>query len=88
MIGAAHGAEIFYVFDNLRYRDLPWTASDRKVADITSAYWSNFAKNLNPNGVGLPAWPAYTAAAERYANIGDPVRVETIRAAAMDLFAR
>ncbi len=87
MVGAAHGAEIFYVFDNLRYRDLPWTAADRKVADITSTYWSNFAKTLDPNGAGVPAWPAYTAAAERYANIGDPVRVETVRREALDLFS-
>jgi len=23
-------------------------------------YWSNFAKNGNPNGAGLPSWPMYT----------------------------
>ncbi len=86
MIGAAHGAEIFYVFNNLRYRDLPWTDTDRKVADETSSYWSNFAKTMNPNGAGSPEWPAYTASAERYLSIGDPTRVETIRAAALDLF--
>jgi para-nitrobenzyl esterase len=87
MIGAAHGAEIFYVFDNLRYRDLPWTAADRRIATMTSAYWSNFAKALDPNGPGLPAWPAYRSSAEQYLSIGDPTRVETIRASALDLFA-
>ncbi len=86
MVGAAHGAEIFYVFDNLRYRDYPWTYTDRRIADITSSYWSNFAKNLDPNAPGLPEWPAYSASNERYVNIGDPVRVETVRADALDLF--
>jgi para-nitrobenzyl esterase len=88
MIGAAHGAEIFYVFDNLRYRDLPWTDVDRRIADETSSYWSNFAKHLDPNGAGLPEWPAYTATDERYLSIGDPTRVETVRASALDLFTQ
>ena len=87
MIGAAHGAEIFYVFDNLRYRDLPWTDTDRLIADQTSSYWVNFATKLNPNGPNLPNWPAYTTASERYLSIGNPTRVETIRAAALDLFS-
>jgi para-nitrobenzyl esterase len=87
MIGAAHGAEIFYVFDNLRYRDLPWTDADRLVAGQTSSYWVNFAKNLNPNGPNLPNWPAYTTASERYLSIGSPTRIETIRADALDLFS-
>jgi para-nitrobenzyl esterase len=26
-------------------------------------YWTNFAKNHDPNGAGLPAWPAYHDAA-------------------------
>jgi para-nitrobenzyl esterase len=26
-------------------------------------YWTNFAKTHDPNGAGLPAWPAYRDAA-------------------------
>ncbi len=32
---------------------------DRRFSDLVMAYWTNFAMRGDPNGAGLPAWPAY-----------------------------
>jgi para-nitrobenzyl esterase len=66
---ATHTAEIPYVFNNLKaVRVFPDGSSpelasaseaERKLADIVSSYWVNFARAGNPNGKGLAPWPAY-----------------------------
>jgi para-nitrobenzyl esterase len=61
--GAPHATEIPYVFDTVaaKYgKDL--TAKDESVARAANTYWVNFAKTGDPNGPGLPHWPAYTKA--------------------------
>jgi carboxylesterase type B len=56
--GAFHSSEIPYVLNTLDNSNRPFTDADRKIANLMSSYWANFASTGNPNGSGLPVWPA------------------------------
>ena len=59
--GSPHAAEMAYVFGHFLNRQP--TPEDLTLSDTMITYWTNFAKNHDPNGAGVPAWPAYHDAA-------------------------
>jgi para-nitrobenzyl esterase len=72
--GVPHGQELPYVFKRLDLNPLPWTESDHNIAEAMATYWTNFAKTGDPNGEGLPRWPAFTSAdQQRMVFKGTPV---------------
>jgi para-nitrobenzyl esterase len=75
--GAGHGAEIRFVFDNLDAEKRPWTKADRQLAARLAATWVNFARTGNPNGPGLPKWPAYNGSNASVLRIGDAAHPTT-----------
>jgi para-nitrobenzyl esterase len=72
-LGAFHASEIAYVFGNLDAK-LSFEPRDWGLSHTMMAYWVQFARNGDPNGEGLPNWPAYDARTDMHLELGDVVR--------------
>ncbi|MFF7334705.1 carboxylesterase family protein [Streptomyces sp. NPDC008150] len=67
---ASHGSEIDFVWGNLPDSTGELVPEDHRVADIMTGYWANFAATGDPNGPGLPHWPAWSSGAETVMELG------------------
>jgi len=73
--GAFHSAEFAYALHTLKFWDRPFTEVDLQLQEAMSTYWVNFAKHGNPNGEGLPEWPAFNIDSPKVIKLGDTVEV-------------
>ncbi len=60
--GSPHGQEVVYVFEHLDSTKPQTTKTDLEISEAMAAYWTNFAKYGDPNGKGVPLWPAFSDA--------------------------
>ena len=82
-MGAAHAAEIGYVFGNLKEPN----DSDVALQDAFMEYWVQFAKTGNPNGRDQVHWPNYSASKDQHLVMNDAIKVDSgLRREACDLF--
>jgi len=71
-LGAHHGAELAFLFQR------PSTGNDEgemRISRTMGRYWINFAATGNPNGPGLPTWPAYHSNTEDMLDFAEEVQV-------------
>jgi para-nitrobenzyl esterase len=87
--GAAHTSEVSYVFDNTGGDSSQFEEIDRTVSGVMADAWVRFAKTGNPNGGGLPHWPAYRSPDYRLLDFGDAVTVRSnARSPEIEFFRR
>ena len=87
--GAFHTSEVPYVFGTLDKLKRPWTDVDRKLSATVMGYWANFAATGDPNGEGLPRWPAFTPQQPVLLRLGERIEPrEPLPAQRLELFAR
>jgi para-nitrobenzyl esterase len=78
--GAFHTSEVPYVMNTLAMSRRPFVDDDRRIADRLSTYFANFMKTGDPNGPGLPTWPAAAKDPALTMQVGDtfaPISVAT-----------
>jgi para-nitrobenzyl esterase len=84
-MGAAHAAEIGYVFGNLEEPK----PDDAALSGTFMDYWVQFAKTGDPNIDGEPAWPAYTTTKDGHLVMDKTIKVDTgLRSDACDMLEK
>lgn len=60
--GTYHSGEMIYCYGNVKKSpyDYRYNDSDVKLSETMLTYWTNFAKNGNPNSEGLQNWPLFS----------------------------
>jgi para-nitrobenzyl esterase len=69
VLGAYHGAEIQFVFQQ---PVSPFTPPEAQLADQMLGYWTRFAASGNPNGQGAATWPLLDSA-QRHLVLDTPI---------------
>jgi len=72
--GSAHASELNYLF-KLRPSipdPVPLNDIQRQLSQTMIRYWTQFARNADPNSNDTPAWPAYQTATDQRLSLSPP----------------
>jgi para-nitrobenzyl esterase len=70
--GSPHGQDVAFVFMHLNAESPQATDSDQALSEAIGTYWTNFAKYGDPNGEGVPEWPAFSDEAPKVMHLKGP----------------
>jgi len=76
--GSPHGQDVAYVFQHLDRSNPQTSPSDIEISKAMGDYWTNFAKYGNPNGEGVPEWPAFTNENPQVMHLGQTPHVGSV----------
>lgn len=64
ILGAYHGLELFFVFQNLEFAGYRPSPAERALSVAMGGYWTRLATTGDPNGGDAPVWPTHDAAGD------------------------
>jgi len=86
--GAYHSGDLAFVFGNTDKVGVHWKPEDHQLAAMMVRYWTNFARQGNPNDAQLPEWRRFSLAERETMRLNTSAEsVSGIRAEALDLIA-
>lgn len=84
ILGAAHAAEISFVFNTLPPKKMK--DADKRISEAMITYWTQFAKTGNPNRGTLAKWPKYSTDQDQHLVIDAELKLSKgLRSEACDI---
>jgi len=77
-LGAYHGLELEFLSDSFP-ADWEHSREDENLSEAIRTYWVHFAKTGNPNGAGVPEWPAWNARSSQWMELGRTTQVAQVK---------
>lgn len=80
-LGAHHGCEVPYIFQNFEEDKevVAYGEYDKKISKSVARYWTNFARNHNPNSEGEVHWEVFTPENNMIMYLNEPCECREIK---------